>query len=289
MQSLHQTPTDPELIRKSLHHIDRGTENADVSAERLIHAGPPALDAAIEHMRSISTRLRRMERITSFALINGGIMLTALNVFCALYTYTTGVDPISTTTMVGIWSLYLAALVMLPLKLASLVRKRNRVLDVVARFDDIRVLGPVTELLERDRQAAGQALIRLLPRVRPEDRETLLPSHISQLNQILTTLALKKGEKELGIAVVTALGKVGDHRSLGLLERLAESRSKKYAELREAAIAALPQLRKHLDHLRLGKALLRPSQSPTDELLHPAGSSHSPTDDALLRPDKEQH
>ncbi len=286
MQRVRTPLTDPELVRISLRQVERGTENAAVSADRLLKAGTEGLDAAIDHMRNITARLKRLERITSIVLVNGAIALGAVNVFSVVDAMCSGTAPIPPASMISVWLLYVAGLLVLPLNLISLSRKRNRVLDVVSQIDDVRVLGPVTELLERDRAAAGKALVLLLPRIKPEDRERLLPSQLSQLHQLLLTL--RRDEKELGAAVVTALGKVGDSRSLVLLERIAESRSRKHIALREAALLALPPLRQYVDNMRLGKALLRPSQSPTNELLHPAAGGTDLGNNALLRPDNNE-
>ncbi len=288
MQRVRITITDPELIRQSLRQVEKGTVATDVSAERLINGGSEALNAAIDHMRRISSRLKRMERISSLVLVNGAITLFILNVFSLIYASYGNRVGIPSSSMVAVWFLYLVGLVVLPLNLMNLNRKRNRILDVISRFDDIRVLGPVTELLERDRPAASKALIRLLPRIKSEDREHLLPAHVSQLNQLLVTLAPKKGEMELGVTVIAALGKIGDSRSLSILERFAESRSRRYTQLREAAVLALPELRQYIDNLRLGKALLRPSEPPTRELLHPAAGADTLGNEGLLRPDTKQ-
>ncbi len=286
MQQIEKVTTNSEVINVSLRQVAKGTVSADVGATRLLHAGPEGLSATIQHMRKITKQMKRAETLTGLVLVNGAIALTLLNVFAIILAVNAQKSVIPPTVTLGAWLIYLGGFVVLPLNLLRLARRRNRVLDVVSRFDDTRALGPVTELLERDRAAARSALMRLLPRVRAEDRAIVSPGEVENLNQLVRTL--RREETELGVKVVEALGKVGDSRSLFSLERLAETRSKRLQPVREAALLALPELRQFIGNMHAGKALLRPSQAPTADLLQPASSCNAPNSDNLLSPDSKE-
>lgn len=286
MQRLEKVTTNSQVINVSLRQVDKGTLSADVGATRLLNAGPEGLNAAIQHMRNTTRKMKRAETLTGLVLVNGAIALTLLNVVAILLAVNSQKSVIPPTVTLGAWLIYLGGFIVLPLNLMRLARRRNRVLDVVSRFDDMRALGPVTELLERDRVAARSALMRLLPQVRAEDRAIVSPAEVENLNQLVRTL--RREETELGVKVVEALGKIGDSRSLFSLERLAESRNKRLQPVREAAILALPELRQFIGNMHVGKALLRPSQAPTADLLQPASSSDAPNGDNLLTPDSHE-
>jgi hypothetical protein len=160
---------------------------------------------------------------------------------------------------------------------------------VIARFDDVRAIGPLAEALEfKDKNMQSlveQALIRLVPRLKASDSSLLSPDQRACLNR-----ALKGKNTELILAILKAWEQVGDSGAIAEVEKLAEGhgQGEKSARIREAAQECLPALRQSAERQHLGAQLLRASaavQASPDTLLRPA-MPHLSTDppDQLLRP-----
>jgi hypothetical protein len=160
---------------------------------------------------------------------------------------------------------------------------------VIARFNDVRAVGPLTEALEfKDPdtvQIATKALISLLPRLKASDAPLLSPTHRHSLNK-----ALQGKNTELTLAILKAWEQVGDAGAVSEVEKLVEGRGRggRISKVVEAAKDCLPFLRQSAERQQIGSQLLRPSDgnlTPSDVLLRPA-MPHTSTEPPgeLLRP-----
>lgn len=113
--------------------------------------------------------------------------------------------------------------------------------------------GCVKRRPSRTGQMAEQALIRLLPRLRPTDagllneaQRDILCRELSGGNELMTGRFDDSSEPDanLIVAILRALEQVGDARFVPPVEKLAagKGRAKKDARIREAAQACLPFL-----------------------------------------------
>jgi hypothetical protein len=96
------------------------------------------------------------------------------------------------------------------------------------------------------------------------------------------TIADKSGDEETTIAILNALGKIGDGQALPLVERFTSHGSQRVAP---EAQAAVPTLRRRAEEARAAATLLRPSASGAAEevLLRAAAGAGSAEQEQLLR------
>ena len=158
----------------------------------------------------------------------------------------------------------------------------------LARFNDVRAVGPLAETLEfKDpyvRSIASRALIRLLPRMQASDAALLSPAQRACLNRVL-----KQGEAPLILAILKAWEQVGDADAIETVEHLSYGRlpAGGYRQVVAAARECLPFLRQSAERQQVGAGLLRPvdgGAAPSQVLLRPA-QPHTSADpsDQLLR------
>ena len=141
------------------------------------------------------------------------------------------------------------------------LRKRTARFAQLAQRDDVRVVGPLAEALRswdgEAQQIAEEALIRLLPRLRPIHDILLTPDQRKNLHRAL------RGKNELlAIAVLKALRYIGDSESLICVTRIVYERSRSGVDsrLQDAAIACLPDLRDRVEDQKAVSTLLRASE-----------------------------
>ena len=159
----------------------------------------------------------------------------------------------------------------------------------IARFDDVRAVGPLAEALWfKDKyvtSAASTALIRLLPRLQASDACLLSPRQRSCLNK-----ALRERNPSLTLAILKAWEQVGDSAAIADVESIAEGRGEggQFPKVVRAAKDCLPFLRQSAERVQAASQLLRPandSSVPSDNLLRPVLPHTSPEpSEQLLRP-----
>ncbi len=168
-------------------------------------------------------------------------------------------------------------------------QKQKSASIALARFDDVRAIGPLAEALEfRDKTVtpiAAQALKRLLPRLQASDSPLLNAAQRACLNR-----ALNGKDAELTIAILKAWEQVGDESAISPVKRLTEGigRGARNSMVVAAAQECLPFLFQSASRQQVGSQLLRAADeiiAPFDDLLRPAmpRPSSDPTEQ-LLRP-----
>lgn len=161
-------------------------------------------------------------------------------------------------------------------------KKQTEATKRLAQFDDVRAVGPLVDALgfqDKDtRNVAGEALVRLLPRLQASDASLL---NVEQRR--LLTRALDGKNQPLSLAILKALEQVGDEQSLPTVERLAKGLGP--SALQQAARNCLPTLTMRVEHLRASAELLRAADgnmTPQGVLLRPAAATQTEIDPSVL-------
>jgi hypothetical protein len=191
------------------------------------------------------------------------------------------------------WSIWLGYPMLIPLSLLfsskAASQRHQAATATLARFDDVRAVGPLAEALEFQdkhvRPYAVQSLIRLLPRLKASNASLLNVQQRACLNR-----ALNGENTELTLAILKAWEQVGDVAAITVVDRLAKNqrRGRQMPEVIVAAQECLRFLRQSTERRQSDSELLRPAgadQTSSDVLLRPVGP-HSSAESAnqLLRP-----
>jgi hypothetical protein len=166
-------------------------------------------------------------------------------------------------------------------------RTQSHAVRLLARYEDVRVLGPLLDVLDSVDRETGEiverALIHLLPRLRASDASLLSESHYHRLYR-----ALSSHKAELILAILQALEQVGDHRAIPYVQPLADGQGSAATNwhVHVAAQECLPSLRERAQQEDVASTLLRASDivpSGPDVLLRPAGGASETNPQQLLR------
>jgi hypothetical protein len=237
-----------------------------------------------------SGRYRRRLRGAIRLVIGGAVTVTLVNAFAVLIAARQGAQTLPFAFLLASWLLYGLILCAAPIGVFKARVARDRLRDRLAGYDDIRVIGPLAEMLQAPdpalHGAASEALIRLLPRLRRADAPLLNAEQRDSLCSVLR--ANRREETDLAIAILDAFAAVGESDVLTLVERLAEmtGRTRRQRAVRAAALATLPTLKEHVEQARASGTLLRPSDgcSSPDTLLRPVSQTAPSDPQSLLRP-----
>jgi hypothetical protein len=155
--------------------------------------------------------------------------------------------------------------------------------------DDVRAVGLLAEVLSvRDKSVRTQAaadLIRVLPRLRPQDK-SLLKWH-QRVSLWLYLGNPLPNDDELSLAILDAYWSIGDGTELTTVKRLVQGTvgSAREGRVREAAQRYLDEVRRR-DEETVADTLLRASNGPAvapDTLLRPAAEATESDPRHLLR------
>lgn len=186
-------------------------------------------------------------------------------------------------------------------------RQRTRTLTAqVAKQTDVRSVGGLIDVLTLDdgktHEIAIIALTELLPQLMESDAGLLNSAQRAQLNRFLSipienplykdvrTLLQPASSQAIAfrVAILQALGQVGDSKALAVVEQIANQKPKTSGEKRihEAAVACLPTLRHRVEQMQNSSTLLRASQASyvdSDTLLRAVTGDQEAPHDNLLR------
>ena len=145
---------------------------------------------------------------------------------------------------------YVVCATILLIVLAQFGYRWRRTAEALAVADDLRMVGPLVDRLgaglkrRRTRRVIRQALIRVLPRLRPEDAVLLSAEQRTHLAAALKQLAVRGRDVELQLAILAAFHQIGPDQALPIVEGLAHDRgrSTNRRRVREAAEACLARL-----------------------------------------------
>jgi hypothetical protein len=172
----------------------------------------------------------------------------------------------------------------------AMSRRGQAAAMALARFNDVRVVGPLAEALKvRDEHVVRivtESLIRLLPQLQVSDAFLL-----NQRQRNCLEVALQGKNEALTLAILKAWEQVGDSDAIAEVEFLAEGRGMLgwRPEVVAAARECLPFLRQSVERRQSGLELLRAADGTvisSDILLRPVRPQHISTDSSeqLLRP-----
>jgi hypothetical protein len=191
-----------------------------------------------------------------------------------------GLDPISVLVCTAISGL----LGSVPFALVVTRAHTNAAYLLAKHFDDVSIVGPLAEALEyrskRVREAATAALIRLLPLLQTSDSDLVNSEQRNCLHR-----ALMGNSPELVVAVLGALGQIGDSRAIPNVERLAAGLGVAVEDerIRKMAQETVLLLRQRMELQRAPQTLLRAASEEGGELLRAATGSEGPEANVLLR------
>lgn len=279
-----------------LQHEETGTEmrcprapnEVVLSAESVPGSEEAAVGALLTAFRQETRRYRRRIRngLALGTLAAASVML--LDVFALLGSLQAETFPF-TVALMG-WGMDLVVLLSCLAYPVTAFQARKRVAERLARFDDLRIVGPLAEMLEapdmRARPDVVSALTGLLPRLQASDAALLDTEQRACLCRILTSS--ERALTDLKIAILRAFEQVGDSRALPLVERMAEGtgRTERQRRLREAAQHCLPFLQERAAQEPFRQTLLRASLAAgvaADVLLRPAAPGVESSSQHLLR------
>lgn len=173
-------------------------------------------------------------------------------------------------------------LICLPAIRAS--RRQKRIIKLLAAAEDRNALPQLIDALKMGdssdvvvRRTAAAGLVQLLPQLRPADAKLLGGPHHSNLHS-----ALLGDNKQLTLAILSALEQVGDNRDLSTVEKICSADR----EVMEAAKVCLQRLLERAGQKRVSDGLLRASVAPVtgpDVLLRPASGQEDTAASDLLR------
>lgn len=247
-------------------------------AEREIwEIGPAAVEKLIAGLEEQARAYRRLP-------LTMVVMAALSGLGVALVDVISGHSPSFPGMFGGVWG---PATIML----STYHQQRNSISRVLAKFDDVRAVGFLAEALEfRDkhtRQAAAEALIRLLPRLKASDAHLL---NAKQRAILLRTFNRPASSAALIVAILKAYEQVGDESALEPVRSLLTALNPR---VQEAATECLPFLESRIAQQRASQTLLRASSpietATPDMLLRPALESGETNPQELLRATTDFH
>lgn len=175
-------------------------------------------------------------------------------------------------------------------------RLKSKTARRITQLDDVRYVGLLVDIwngnaaLKYDpqtRDAAQEALTRLLPCLRAEDAGLLNETHRAQLRNVLVPSYNRSGGKStprgFQLAVIQAFDQIGDWKSVSSVEQLTREDD---SRVREAARRCAAHLRQLEQHGIAGEVLLRASAAPMETkpetLLRPAAGTGTGEDPEQL-------
>ena len=235
-----------------------------------------------EYLESLARRFQRASRRHRMRVrraiwlgVSSALVLMAVNVAALLALLQTERYPFA--AMWGLWLLnavVLAFCIAYPLRSAQ---ERRTIAVRLAGYEDVRVVGPLIELLTASdkhlRKTARIGLIRLLPRMTPDDAHWLTNEQMERMGQVLEQA---EAQPELADATLRAFAQVGDSSVLPLVRRVAEMRAhtSQHRALRAMARECLPLLCARVQHETARQTLLRVprdgKRAPNADLLRPS-------------------
>lgn len=168
----------------------------------------------------------------------------------------------------------------------------REVVGCMAGMDDVHCLGTWIMLLGPQlrniysvtlKAIAREIVIGLLARLTADDAELLTSEQLRTLRWLLNC---REETTEMKVAILAALGHVGNADFLPVVQQLAKER--KDAAVRQAALECLPNLERIVEKQKVGETLLRASAEPAatapETLLRPAhGGDMAEHPEQLLR------
>ena len=255
------------------------------ATQEILDKGVRGRDLLIEIMRR-AERQRKTRRHELYGRISASAVFFAVLGLMLHFERTTWT---SASLLIGILIGIVVSGPIIGIFRASIVTRAhtNAAYLLAKHYDDVSIIGPLTEALEYRskavRREAASTLIRLLPRLQSADADLLNSQQVVILNR-----ALMGKNPELVLAIVRALEHVGDSRAISGVEGLASGNGIANADERMQAVAGqtLLVLQERAETERVRSTLLRASASSeagADILLRPSAELADTQKQQLLR------
>jgi hypothetical protein len=273
-------------ISKTHHEVQQGNKSAVPTKAALADATLEGLLQRLErHEKRSRWHMRLMVSLSVFA----AILMFFVEIGGVLIALHKGIETLPLWAVLSSWLLFLAMLSGVVMVYSRDMHTSLKLLQNISTHRDVRVVGPLLSLWgvssPRTRGAIEEALIELLPQMRASDAALLNDEQRAQLYAILRDTNRRR--VPLQLAILEALGRIGDAHAVPVVERLSETPLRRQRALREAAQRCLPQLRERVLQLQQSSTLLRPSANRAKEkevLLRTSDSTLPTPADQLVRP-----
>ncbi len=273
-------------ISKTHHEVQQGNKSAVPTKAALADA---TLEGLLQRLERHEKRSRRHMRLMVSLSVFAAILMFFVEIGGVLIALHKGIETLPLWAVLSSWLLFLAMLSGVVMVYSRDMHTSLKLLQNISTHRDVRVVGPLLSLWgvssPRTRGAIEEALIELLPQMRASDAALLNDEQRAQLYAILRDTNRRR--VPLQLAILEALGRIGDAHAVPVVERLSETPLRRQRALREAAQRCLPQLRERVLQLQQSSTLLRPSANRAKEkevLLRTSDSTLPTPADQLVRP-----
>lgn len=282
-------PSDTKAITKVMDFLKEEEEKEAAPLTGAVwQKDGETLDVLSRRFQQVSRLHRLRVRRAIWLGAVSGLALMLINVVALIILLQTERYPFAAMWWIWIVNAFVfGACVVYPLRSAA---ERRTAASELASYEDVRVVGPLTELLSSSdmavRKSARIALISLLPRLTPSDAHWL---NDEQRDTLCRVLEDAQGQPELAEAILLAFEQVGDSSALAVVQRIAEmpARDARHKRLQAVARQCLPHLRSRIQYEGARQTLLRAhNANSTDSailLRVPAAVPDQPSQE-LLRP-----
>lgn len=194
----------------------------------------------------------------------------------------------------GLFAL-LGGLIIVQIEDRSITRGYEAIASALTSIQDVRAVGLLLDALTFRIQWSDRiqvtALMTLLPRLQPEDKDLLTNHQRRQLCEMLKRSTRRNTwwfHDTLAVLILETLARIGDHRERFLVESLAngKARTAQAKRIQQAARACLPRLQEREAREDAPQTLLRSLESPSalpETLLRPAPEAAEIDSQQLLR------
>lgn len=271
---------------KTHHEVQQGNKSAVPTKAALADA---TLEGLLQRLERHEKRSRRHMRLMVSLSVFAAILMFFVEIGGVLIALQKGIETLPLWAVLSSWLLFLAMLSGVVMVYSRDMHTSLKLLQNISTHRDVRVVGPLLSLWgvssPRTRGAIEEALIELLPQMRASHAALLNDEQRAQLYAILRDTNRRR--VPLQLAILEALGRIGDAHAVPVVERLSETPLRRQRALREAAQRCLPQLRERVLQLQQSNTLLRPSANRAKEkevLLRTSDSTLPTPAEQLVRP-----
>lgn len=273
-------------ISKTHHEVQQGNKSVVPTKAALADA---TLEGLLQRLERHEKRSRRHMRLMVSLSVVAAILMFFVEIGGVLIALQKGIETLPLWAVLSSWLLFLAMLSGVVMVYSRDMHTSLKLLQSISTHRDVRVVGPLLSLWgvssPRTRGAIEEALIELLPQMKASDAALLNDEQRAQLYAILRDTSRRR--VPLQLAILEALGRIGDAHAVPVVERLSETPLRRQRALREAAQRCLPQLRERVLQLQQSSTLLRLSANRAKEkevLLRTSDSTLQTPAEQLVRP-----
>ena len=198
----------------------------EIATDNALNPGRESLEIDTARIEVLAVANRRRKRNLQWMF--APITMICLTLTAAFYLSSEAGFAHLLTSRVIIASL-IANYAILAALLPGMMEKHSRAVRALTNTEDVHAVGQLTEALfasETANSIAGTILIRLLPRIRPEDTALFTVSQRGRLRDALAEASNRRKfaryNPTLALAILQALSRIGTSEDIPILERLTQ-------------------------------------------------------------------